>query len=462
MARLNYPPVPNEGSLTVATGTCGCTEVYYQPSPERIKDASGDPSNPAQYRKLLLLLDFEFGYACMFPLCTLANGRFMEPKYAKIESITVDMDFSAVPAPPCQRDVQELLDEMPSGFVKDFERGLGLLDAYRHIVHAVEGIQGVRHIAITDDQDESLAVGVTCFLSADRFDMLRRAFDRISDNSRKRVNLEKNILAHNKLAHAFDKDVYPLRRLPYKKDVIYRLVTNTDAAIARLSKSDQDAAVALVRSQLPNIASRNAETLLRLRGDIELVVLDELIAKYEEMMPMKLSEGKWQKFLRSNAFVLGLAFSVPIVLIDDQVGVGGESVFGGGEKITDFLVKSESTHNAALIEIKTPDTELLQKKEYRGGVFAPTMELSGSVSQLLDQRGKFVESLPLKMRNSEGVRIESHSVECILIIGRTPTDRSRQRSFEIFRRNSKDANVVTFDELLQKLKNLRDFLSLDV
>jgi hypothetical protein len=62
------------------------------------------------------------------------------------------------------------------------------------------------------------------------------------------------------------------------------------------------------------------------------------------------------------------------------------------------------------------------------------------------------------MKYSEGLRIEAHSVESILIIVKTPTDTPKQHAFEISRNNSRSVSVVTFGELLKKLKTLREFL----
>ena len=40
-----------------------------------------------------------------------------------------------------------------------------------------------------------------------------------------------------------------------------------------------------------------------------------------------------------------------------------------------------------------------------------------------------------------------------------PSDEDQQKSFELYRRNSKDVEIVTFDELLSKLKELSTFLN---
>jgi hypothetical protein len=45
------------------------------------------------------------------------------------------------------------------------------------------------------------------------------------------------------------------------------------------------------------------------------------------------------------------------------------------------------------------------------------------------------------------------------MIGTTPTDADQKKSLELFRNNLNDVLVVTFDELLEKLKHLHAFLS---
>ena len=55
--------------------------------------------------------------------------------------------------------------------------------------------------------------------------------------------------------------------------------------------------------------------------------------------------------------------------------------------------------------------------------------------------------------------IETYSVHCVLIIGKVPDDFDKQKSFDMFRGNSKDVEIVTFDELLIKLKSLHSLLS---
>ena len=47
----------------------------------------------------------------------------------------------------------------------------------------------------------------------------------------------------------------------------------------------------------------------------------------------------------------------------------------------------------------------------------------------------------------------------VLVVGTTPQDTDQQKSFELFRGNSKDIAIITFDELLEKLRLLHGFLA---
>lgn len=120
-------------------------------------------------------------------------------------------------------------------------------------------------------------------------------------------------------------------------------------------------------------------------------------------------------------------------------------------------MKNSLTDNTALIEIKTPQTKLLSKI-YRGGVYTPSPELAGSMNQLLDQKYQFEKNIANIKESSRIHDIETYAVHGCLIIGLTPKGMDEKKSFDIFRWNSKSVQVMSFDELLENLKQLRKFL----
>jgi hypothetical protein len=145
-------------------------------------------------------------------------------------------------------------------------------------------------------------------------------------------------------------------------------------------------------------------------------------------------------------------------MMRDQISVGGGRFSGSGEKISDFAAKAAATGNIALIEIKKPDIDLVEKAEYRGGVHGPSRELAGAVNQILDQRYQLQKNIQSLKDNSGLWDVETYAVQCLIIAGRVPVGRDPLKSFELFRNGLKSVAVITFDELLTKLENLRDIL----
>ena len=157
------------------------------------------------------------------------------------------------------------------------------------------------------------------------------------------------------------------------------------------------------------------------------------------MMASRHKEQDWQQFLNENPFILGLAFGYPIIVVQEQASVGGRKLSATGEKLADFLVKNSMTNNTALIEIKTPQSKLLNKTQFRDGVFTPSSaDLSGSINQVLDQRYQFQREIAMIKEKSKIFDISSYAVHCCLIIGTMPNDEEQHKSLELFRGNSKD------------------------
>jgi hypothetical protein len=58
----------------------------------------------------------------------------------------------------------------------------------------------------------------------------------------------------------------------------------------------------------------------------------------------------------------------------------------------------------------------------------------------------------LQINSPELQHARSDSIRCVVIAGRMPTDEMKRGSFELFRNACKGVDVVTFDELLEKLR----------
>ena len=265
----------------------------------------------------------------------------------------------------------------------------------------------------------------------------------------------------NFFAEIVGKPTVPIRtgRSPLRRSITEAILRGE----ASLSDDEEEAVLDVVAKNTKSMAMSKKDIepdkLANLKKDIELVTLDHLIERYQEMMQTNLQEQRWQEFLDVNSFILGLAFGYPVVKVRGQASVGGHKLSGQGETIADFLVKNSLTNNSAIIEIKTPQTRMFNKGAYRGEVHAPSRELVGAINQALNQKHNFEREIARIKDNSQLYDIESYSVRCCLVVGTIPSDQDLNKSFELFRGNSKHVEIVTFDELLEKLKGLRDLLT---
>ncbi|MCY1289211.1 hypothetical protein D9M70_382960 [compost metagenome] len=198
--------------------------------------------------------------------------------------------------------------------------------------------------------------------------------------------------------------------------------------------------------------------LLELKADIERVTLGELIERYKKLMSTGAPEGKWQKFLADNPFILDMAFPYPVKVVCERPYVGNMRFSGRGANYSDFLMVAKSTGNVALIEIKHPQQDLLKTPEYRNNTYGPSFELSGTVAQIINQRASLQRQIH-DLNDDLEEPVHAHAVPAIVVIGRTPTDRHQRRSFEQYRNALKDVSVVTFDELQQRLEDIHKALS---
>ena len=164
-------------------------------------------------------------------------------------------------------------------------------------------------------------------------------------------------------------------------------------------------------------------------------------------------EEFWQKSLTEHSFVLEQVFSWPMTIVKEKAYVGGKTVLNEGGNIVDFLVKNFLTKNAALVEIKTPNTALLGRK-YRN-TFNLSEDLSGSVMQVLNYRS----SLQRHYANiaTGRARYEAFEPKCVVIIGNVGAirnDPDKIAALELYRSSCSSVTVITFDELFAKTERL--------
>lgn len=170
------------------------------------------------------------------------------------------------------------------------------------------------------------------------------------------------------------------------------------------------------------------------------------------------NEEFWQSLFARHSYVLSQLFAYPVVFIKGKAYVGGKDISNTGGNIVDFLFRTKSSGTAVLIEIKTPQAHLLGA-QYRNGIFPPSMDLGGAISQVLE----YSESLSAEFHSLRGADsgLTVARPYCVVILGnasRELVDDDKRRSFERFRERLVGVRVLTFDEVFRRIEELVSLL----
>lgn len=200
------------------------------------------------------------------------------------------------------------------------------------------------------------------------------------------------------------------------------------------------------------------QELIKTREIIEKKFIEDVLKQFERYLEFKrISEEKWQEFFKDNSWIFSQLFAYPTVIFKDKAYVGGKSIQDTEGRIVDFLYANKLTKNSAIIEIKKHTAIMLSKKPYRGGsVFALNKELSGAISQVLDQRDTYLK----KFESITCGEIVAFNPKCIVIIGKiSDLSEEQAKSFELLRTALKDVEIITYDELYERIKAILSIFS---
>jgi len=190
----------------------------------------------------------------------------------------------------------------------------------------------------------------------------------------------------------------------------------------------------------------------------------DAISKYREKHGIKNEQAEkvWQHFFQRNEWIFGFGLDYRFLgILQREAHIGLEDTAGRDGAIVDFLLGAENF--TVLVELKTPETPLFQNTKNRANSWQLSNELVQAVSQILEQKASWLvkaETRATSNFDSEGNLIRQSTIDpkCILIIGSNSayfaeTDKEKAiklRTFELFRRDSRNIEIVTYDELFAR------------
>ncbi|MBI2109527.1 MAG: DUF4263 domain-containing protein [Parcubacteria group bacterium] len=184
--------------------------------------------------------------------------------------------------------------------------------------------------------------------------------------------------------------------------------------------------------------------------------LDQVIKKFERYIKSKkYSEKRWQKFLHEEVFFFISNYVESIREADVNFGKNEE-----GAKKPDF-VWIDIYGFLDVFEIKTPYTDILARRLDKGH---DNYYFSSDASRAISQIEKYILFLEKNVEGFEKYLSKQTKIpfsvlkpKAFLIIGKSKElekNEAKKRDFRLLRRSFKNIEFMTFDELLDNLKNL--------
>jgi len=385
-------------------------------------------------RILLAEINNEKKSTMIHPLNTkIGSPSFLKPKYGisfLFEGYDTDVEEC-----PTAKDIY-ILSGLPEVFIKTLQYGLGLKREYRFIAKLANYLEDCKAIIISKEHETEVDKK-NIIINYNDLDKIRRGIDRITDLYNEESTISKEIFVFNELLHNNNPEIFLKRKKITHGDIIYKIVKDTDFSKS-LSKSGKT-------------------SLLRIKNEAEEGYFLTLKNDFDKKITGDHLESVYQKFFEENPLLLTLFIGSPYIQINKQAFVGGKSFDNKNEQYPDFLHKHKITNNSFIVEIKCPKTPLLEKNYYREtGIYPPSRDLSGSISQALTQKYQLETDIASLIKNAEDRNIEAYNVQGFIIIGLLgslagDSEKVKKRSFELFRHNQKNLRIMTYDECQEQL-----------
>jgi hypothetical protein len=194
------------------------------------------------------------------------------------------------------------------------------------------------------------------------------------------------------------------------------------------------------------------------------------LGEFKLHLASNLSEGQWQAFFEQNAWIFGHGLNYVFL---DKVSTKLESRTTGsafdrpGKRVDGLMHTRAEVSQYVLLEIKKNDTDLLREAPHRPGCWGVSRDLSDAVTQIQKTvfeftRDRFRDNLKDDEGNDIGRSVYAVEPRSFLIIGNQAQlsgNDDKVTCFELYRRNVRSPEILTFDELYSRANCIVENLS---
>lgn len=246
-----------------------------------------------------------------------------------------------------------------------------------------------------------------------------------------------------------------------------------DVSIGAGPKIITDASDRALINKIRQLSDTERENLFRsLHADLTPEEINLLLGRRQalekfvvQLTASDWSESDWQDFFEKEDWVFGYGLDYRIMRsFDREMVVGRAGTDNRNKPTVDFLMTF--TDYTVLVEIKRPNTSIFQTRQSgRAGTWRFSADFMDAVSQALEQKAEWLSAANsgehFDKSGARPLEARTRDAKTILVIGnRAEFDQSetirdatiKRDTFELFRRDTRTLEIITFDELLERAK----------
>lgn len=186
----------------------------------------------------------------------------------------------------------------------------------------------------------------------------------------------------------------------------------------------------------------------------------------ENSIPDNSEEKVWQFFFEKNEWIFGYGLDYRFkTILQRESHISDSELDGSNTVIADYLLGDKKF--TTFVEIKKPSTALFGSIKERSNTWRLSNEVVHSVSQILEQKASGLIKLDKQQYDSSGRPIlqKAYDSKVILIMGHwkqleessNPLEYEiKKKTFELFRNDSRNIEIITYDELYDRAKFIVD------
>lgn len=330
-----------------------------------------------------------------------------------------------------------------NGIYKAVNFGLGFTRNLSPIIYRLEKYPSIKKIIISSKLQSKITQTAVIFKASDLEEIFQtiKPFKEVQYEEMKRVS-------NNALSDVFPKKIKRSKQA-YKKGELSLFLKEKKITSSELSDRDVSKLIEVIPEHI-----KEEKIVYQAEEKINFIKLQKVKEDFKKIVEQKTDtaklEERCQSFFTKNHWILSNILAMPVVLLGGKVYVGGKSISNKGGKEADFLFRNKLTKNVFIIEIKTPLKKIIDTHNpYRKpDVFSIGKEVTGGLVQALDQKDNLQKEYYTLSKSGE---FQSFNPKVVLIIGNLNSLKKNEiKSFELFRNNIKDVEIITYDELVRR------------